>query len=198
VNLYSPKISLQLEELKSASSDESLFKLLSSELQRLLPPEIQENEEFLLRTFAKLPRGLRAMAATHRLDVSMALDDLGWHFYNFGSPALCEETQKGLRELEATETAEIFDQAWALTKPNWEVIQRFKTQASPQETQTSLQDFGDWYKSSGLATALKPLNQRLWEIISTQPAYGLMQYWLAYARKYPERLVANSSGLGEL
>jgi hypothetical protein len=37
----------------------------------------------------------------------MALDDLGWHFYNFHSRELAEETYRGLRELGADEAAEI-------------------------------------------------------------------------------------------
>ncbi len=48
--------------------------------------------------------------------------------------------------------------------------------------------FADWYLASGLEVAMKPLNQRLWKICSNSPDYGLMQFWLNYARKYPERL----------
>ena len=45
------------------------------------------------------PVGLRSMAATHRLDVSLTLDDIGWHFLNFGKPNFVRETKSGLREL---------------------------------------------------------------------------------------------------
>ncbi len=42
-----------------------------------------------------LPAGLRAMAATHHLDVSLMMDDIGWHFLNFGHPTQVEETERG-------------------------------------------------------------------------------------------------------
>lgn len=41
---------------------------------------------------ATLPQGLRAMAATHHLDISLTLDDMGWHFLNFGEPNFVRET----------------------------------------------------------------------------------------------------------
>jgi hypothetical protein len=34
------------------------------------------------------------MAATYELDVSLTLDDLGWHFGNWPDPALSEKTQR--------------------------------------------------------------------------------------------------------
>ena len=43
-------------------------------------------------TIALLPPGLRAMAATHWLDISLTLDSITWHFGNFGEPALVAET----------------------------------------------------------------------------------------------------------
>ena len=48
------------------------------------------------------------MAATFELDVSMALDDLGWHFGNWTHRGYCDETLHGLRELEAGEYTEMF------------------------------------------------------------------------------------------
>lgn len=39
------------------------------------------------------------MAATHHLDVSLTLDDIGWHFLNFGEPNFVREREAGLREL---------------------------------------------------------------------------------------------------
>ncbi|MGA7913924.1 MAG: hypothetical protein WCA00_01715 [Candidatus Acidiferrales bacterium] len=47
---------------------------------------------------ALLPPGLRAMAATHWLDLSLTLDSITWHFGNFGEPHLVAETEAGLRE----------------------------------------------------------------------------------------------------
>ena len=64
-----------------------------------------------------LPKGLRAMAATHHLDVSLMLDDIGWHFLNFGQQDFVRETESGLRELGLCELAEWFAEAYAIVDP---------------------------------------------------------------------------------
>src|SRR2546427_503368 len=64
------------------------------------------------REIRELPAGLRAMAATHHLDVSLTLDDIGWHFLNFGHPSHVEETEQGLRELGMSEVAAMFHEAY--------------------------------------------------------------------------------------
>ena len=117
------------------------------------------------------------MAAIHRLDISMAIDDLGWHFHNFHHQELCEETLVGLRELGATEAAEIFEKALALAEPHWGKIGEA--------------DFEDWYGKSGLEKSLEPLNKQLWVLCEKSRDYGLMNHWLSYAREYPERLLEN-------
>jgi hypothetical protein len=172
-------MSFSLEEIKAAKSDEALFKILSSELEFRLPKNTHINCDILTDSIRSLPRGLGAMAATHRLDVSMAIDDLGWHFYNFYHREYFAETLRGLFELEAAEAAGILQQAWMFVEPHWEKLGQLK--ASPKM-------FADWYESSGLELSIKPLNQQLWEICSKSPDYGLMQFWLTYARRYPERL----------
>ena len=64
----------------------------------LLKSNIQANpyawDGALAREIRGLPPGLRAMAATHHLDVSLTLDDIGWHFLNFGHPSHVEETER--------------------------------------------------------------------------------------------------------
>jgi hypothetical protein len=172
-------MSLNLVEIKSAKTDEDLIKMLLSELQLRLPKSVQADYDILIGSMRRLPRGLRAMAATHSLDVSMAMDDLGWHFFNFYHRGFCDETMRGLLELEAIEAAEIFKQAWSLVEPHWKKLGQLKE--SPKL-------FADWYESSGLEGSIKPLNSRLWKICSESPDYGLMQFWLTYARKHPERL----------
>ena len=59
-------------------------------------------------SIAVLPPGLRAMAATHWLDISLTLDSITWHFGNFGEPQLIAETEAGLRELGLHELASCF------------------------------------------------------------------------------------------
>lgn len=120
------------------------------------------------------------MAAIHRLDVSMAMDDLGWHFYNFHSRELADETLRGLVELEATVAAEVFRKAMELIEPHWDTIGRLSAQPGDS--------FSDWYVDSPLDEALTPLNEKLWDICTAAGKYGLLSYWLTYARKYPERV----------
>jgi hypothetical protein len=110
----------------------------------------------------------------------MALDDLGWHFANWHHRPYCDETLHGLKELEAHEAAEIFSDAYVLAQPYWDAIGELLAE--------SFQRFADWYRDSELEKALDPLNRRMWDLC--QPDYGLMAYWLSYARKYPEKVLS--------
>ncbi len=161
---------LTVQQIVAVKSDKELFGLLSAELEQRLGKQI--SDEALVKAVQTLPTGLRAMAATHRLDVSMAINDLGWHFHNHPHRELCAEICRGLRELEAFEVLEIFEGAHALIEPHWE----------------KLGSLASWYEASGVEAAMLPLNQRLWKICSQSPDYGIMQFWLGYARNYPERV----------
>src|SRR3569832_714688 len=92
------------------SNDDELFNLTGKELEKRVSAP-RGSPEFL-NEIKDLPIGLCAMAATYELDVSLALDDLGWHFGNWHSPEMSEETLRGLEELGATEMAVIFRQAY--------------------------------------------------------------------------------------
>ena len=173
-------MSLSVNDIKSAKTDEQLLKLLSTELVSRLPTRLHKNYDALIRASRALPSGLRAMAATHRLDVSISLDDVGWHFYNFHHRACCDETEWGLRELGAVEAFEVFKRARELVEPHWEQIGSLKPSHEP---------FTRWYKTSGLEAVLKPLNEKLWAICSELGKYGLMTYWLTYARNNPEQVL---------
>ncbi|MEY4918314.1 MAG: hypothetical protein RL616_2227 [Verrucomicrobiota bacterium] len=161
---------LTVQQIVASKSDKELLGLMSAELEQHLGRQI--SNDALVKAIQTLPTGLRAMAATHRLDVSMAINDLGWHFHNHPHRELCAETSRGLRELEAFEIFEIFESARSLIEPHWE----------------KLASFASWYETSGVEAAMRPLNQRLWKICSQSPEYGLMQFWLSYARSYPERV----------
>jgi hypothetical protein len=78
-------------------------------------------------SICELPTGLRAMAATHYLDVGLALDDIGWHFLNFGEPSLVRETQSGLRVLGLLDLANWFSKAH-------EIVEMFLTAAKSGAT----------------------------------------------------------------
>ena len=160
-------------------NDKLLFKKLSRKLDKHIPIEARKNDDTFVDLIKGLPIGFRAMAATHGLDVSMAMDDLGWHFYNWHHRGYLEETKQGLRELEAFEIADIFDHACKLVEPHWEAIEKIRENAS---------DFGEWYAESGLESTLDPLNEKLWKLLRQWPDYGIMHYWLEYVRKYPDRI----------
>ena len=118
------------------------------------------------------------MAATYELDVSMALDDLGWHFANWHHKGLARETLLGLLELGASEEAEIFSQALKIAFVNWDLFAN--------------EDFVQAYAHSEIEEALDPLNDRLWVLLGYRGKEGkaLVHRWVPYARQYPERVCA--------
>jgi hypothetical protein len=108
---------LTVKAIRAARSDKDLFHKLAAELTRRLPVELHDDLDRFVVEMRSLPSGLRAMAATFKLDVSMALDDLGWHFANFQHREYCHETSRGLWELGATEVAQVFDKAYEFVLP---------------------------------------------------------------------------------
>src|ERR1044072_6686578 len=106
-------------------TDDELFELLGLELTSHFPNEEGDTWEDLddfVEKLRTLPVGLRAMAAIYQLDVSLALDDLGWHFMNWQHRPYCEETLHGRRELEAMEAADLFEAAYQAAQPFWDQV----------------------------------------------------------------------------
>jgi hypothetical protein len=171
---------LSAATIRACPGDEQLFDALCAELGQRLPSELRRDLNRFVELLPTLPPGLRAMAATFQLDVSVTLDDLGWHFANWHHQPYAKETLRGLRVLEAHEAAEIFSAAYALALPYWNTIGRL--------IRRDFQNFVSWYSDSDLEKALDPLNMRIWKLRETLPNYGLMRYWLTYARKYPYNL----------
>src|SRR5262245_57139332 len=99
------KMVLWVRDIQSTISDDDLLDKLLRELNRCLRPDLHSNLDEFVAEIAKLPPGLRAMAASYKLDLSMTLDDLGWHFGKVLHRRYCDETSCGLWELEATEMA---------------------------------------------------------------------------------------------
>ena len=155
----------------SSSTDDELFKLLSQELERLVPAA-RDSPEFLPQ-IRSLPEGLRAMAATYELDVSLTMDDFGWHFGNWHDEALAEETARGLEVLEAPELARLFREAFRLALRYWGEL--------------GSEGWSEWYHGSPLENAVAPLNDQAWEFLN-QHENGLFHYWINYARKHPSRV----------
>lgn len=119
------------------------------------------------------------MAATYQLDVSLTLDDLGWHFANWHHRGYCEETTWALRELEAFEQAELFAKAYALAQPWWDKISELIAD--------DFNTFVAWYSDSELDRSTMPLTRRMWDLQEIDN--GLFGYWTKYARKYPNKVV---------
>lgn len=177
-------MSLTIEKIRDAPSDADLLRLLQSELNLLFPPESRRDVTVFLSKLQTVPAGLRAMAATFELDVSMALDDLAWHFVNYPNLDWYEETLQGLRELEASEAAELFEKAFAIVEPHWNKLGEVAVAENEK--------FGaihDWLNATGIEKQMDPLDDRMWKLLGQWPDTGLMQYWITYARKYPERCV---------
>jgi hypothetical protein len=152
---------------------------LAASLEARLADAPKGEYDVFLPAIRRLPAGLRAMAATHELDVSMTLDDLGWHFANWHNLELAEETSRGLKELEAHEVAAVFDQALTLVRPHWDTIGSLVA--------IDFQKFIEWYHGSELEVSLDPLNKRLDDLLDASPR-GLFEFWIRYARRYPERV----------
>ena len=189
---------LTVDVIRDATTDRVLCDLLTAELDRQLPPHLLvDRSGFLPPTgtwlmFNKyvallrdLPAGLRAMATTCRLDSSMEGEDLGWHFCNWHHLGYCDQTSEGLWELGAWEAAQIFDQAYRLFLPHWDMMDELVA--------AGVNELNRWYWASPLNDALRPLNGRLWEICEESEEFRLMRFSLQYARRHPER-VATESG----
>jgi len=119
------------------------------------------------------------MAATHGLDVSMCLDDLGWHFGNWPSLDVAEETRAGLGELGARKEQHVFAKAVAIARRHWSFI-------------TSDQFF-ERYHESDLKNEMMPLNNQLWKLMAVgtdKNGTPLLERWAPYARKQPEKVSA--------
>ena len=162
-------MSLLTQTSISSSSDDELFKLLAKELENRIPAS-RGSAEFLPQ-IRGLPVGLRAMAATYELDVSLTMDDLGWHFGNWHDEALAEETAQGLEVLGAPELARLFRQAFRLALQYW--------------SELGSEKWSQWYPGSPLEAAVTPLNERAWEFLE-QHENGIFHYWVEYARKHPD------------
>jgi hypothetical protein len=167
-------VALTEERIEACGSHEELFKLLSEELHARLPNGTTRDLDLFLQRTRLIPVGLRAMAATYEFDVSLTLDDVGWHFCNWGHQAYCAETLWALRELEAVEYADVFAQACEMAKPFW------------HQTTIDWENFSEWYSRTNFAEMTLPLSRRLWKLQDIDD--GLFGYWTKYARKYPHKI----------
>lgn len=110
------------------------------------------------------------MAATHWLDISLTLDDIGWHFLNFDEPNFVKEIENGLRELELNELAEVFRESYNILQPYIDSIINGEV---------------DYYDLLEQNVRIESLNKKAWEL---QPEGGIYVSWMKYTRKNPERV----------
>jgi hypothetical protein len=177
-------MALTVAQIQAAKSDNELVRLLMAELNLLFPRELRKDPIVYLSKLQTAPQGLRAMAATFNLDVSMSLDDLAWHFVNHHDFNLYEETLRGLQELEAAEAAEIFAEAYSIMEPFWNELEAVASANNSENVH-------DWLDKNGIQKRIDPLNKRLWNLLNQWKDHGLMHYWIDYARKHPQQCVAS-------
>lgn len=134
------------------------------------------------RSLDEFPRGLRAMAATHWLDISLTLDSITWHFGNFGEPGLVAHTEAGLHELSLHELAQCFHEAKDLMTPL--LAGRTEEDGDPYEI----------LERAGLRDVADELNRQAWllhPITQSKKATEssvIYAAWIRYARQYPENV----------
>lgn len=175
---------LTIQQLQNvATTDEELFQLLSNAVSEYFPPELKEDRDKFFAAVQSAPRGIRAMAGVYDLDVSLSMDDLGWHFGNHNDERFLAETEWSLREFGAVEAAEIFKAAWKIAEPHLPEIREWNEQKG---------DFSEYLESSGIQAQMDQLNDRIWAITNDLGDIGLLQLWVSYARKYPEKCVQGS------
>jgi hypothetical protein len=159
---------------------------LKQELEQLLasraPGDPYSKDGSFSAGISRLPPGLRAMAATHWLDISLTLDSITWHFGNFGEPGLVAQTEAGLRELGLEELAECFVEAKNLMTP---LLSR--------RTDTD----GDAYEileRAGLKERADEIDRRAWAVENIGPGESVIyNAWIRYTRQNPDRVFGDAA-----
>jgi hypothetical protein len=150
-----------------------IFSTLSKSISSVADPYSEDGS--YAAAIASLPTGLRAIAATHHLDISLTMDDIGWHFLNFGEPGLVRDTEAGLRELDLGDIADYFAEAHTIVNP-------LKPEIKEAE------DYYACLESRGLMTRIEELTDKASKrqpTVSDSPIYAA---WIKYARAHPEKV----------
>lgn len=156
--------------------DETLLKEIQSILTARVQADPYSSDGTFAQNLSSLPQGLRAMAATHWLDVSLTLDSITWHFGNFGEPRLVAQTEEGLRELGLKQLADVFSEAKTLMTP-------FIDQMSPDHPPDQLLD------NAGLSELAHEIDSRAWDLRDIGAGESaIYDAWVRYAREHPEHV----------
>jgi hypothetical protein len=163
-----PMLALSDEELLK-----EIFSALSKSVSSVADPYSEDGS--YAAAIGSLPTGLRAMAATHHLDISLTMDDIGWHFLNFGEPGLVRETEVGLRELGLGEIANYFVEAHAIVNP----------------LRPEIKEADDYYQCLESRGLMERINELTDKASATQPSLDgspIYAAWIKYARGHPENV----------
>lgn len=155
--------------------------VLLEELQRMLTERVKgdpySDDGSFAGNLTSLSPGLRAMAATHWLDISLTLDSITWHFGNFGEPGLAAQTEAGLLELGLDDLAAVFREARDLMTPL--LAQWTPDDGTPYEI----------LERKGLKERGDQIDERAWALKDAGPEKSaIYDAWVRYAREYPERV----------
>ena len=182
-------MALTVEQIHSAENDDLLLELLAAEIDRLIPKAYHDDRDRYHRRVEVLPSGLRAMAGIQFFNVSMAMDDLAWHFGNQNDERDLQETLNGLRELDLGAIAEQFEWAWEFMKPYLPELASGLCGSKFPDGRT----FAQWLDEIGAREFMEPMNQIIWHYCEEHPRHRLLSSWPTYARKHPERCVVSES-----
>jgi hypothetical protein len=174
------EMALTIEAIRAAQNKTVLIELLSAELQRFLPEEVQEDRELYFQVLDSMPRGLRAMAGMYFLDISLTQNRLAWHFGDQNDERDLRETLNGLRELELTEIAESFEKTWKFFEPHMSAL---------QSGDYGDKEFSEWLEEIGALKLTEEMDEKILIHLKKAGRLGLLESWPVYARKYPERCV---------
>jgi hypothetical protein len=154
---------------------------LKKELEELLTARVvgdpYSSDGRFAANIARLSPGLKAMAATHWLDISLTLDSITWHFGNFGELGLVAETETGLRELGLDELADCFVEAKNLMLPL--LAHRTEADGDPYEI----------LERAGLKIRADEIDRRARALDNLGNGKSVIyEAWIRHARQYPERV----------
>jgi hypothetical protein len=178
-------MALTVEEIRTAPNPKVLVELLSAELLRLLPPELQQDRDLYHRTLASLPQGLRAMAGIYGFNVCIAKETLASYFCNQGDERDINEALNGLRELELDEIAGYLEETKKFFEPHM---------AALRACDFGGKEFSVWLQEIGALALINPMDIKIDLHLKKSGRFGLLNSWTAYARKYPERCVVAAEG----
>jgi len=162
-----------------ALEDAGLKKELEALLTARAPGNAYSSDGSFSATLATLPVGLRAMAATHCLDISLTLDSITWHFGNFGEPGLVEQTEAGLQELGLHELAMCFSDAKHMMLPL--LTHRKVEDCDPYEI----------LERVGRRDEGNEVDRRAWALDNLGRGRSVIyEAWIRYTREHPDRVFA--------